>query len=58
MPKKQSTDAEVSAAAASLGRKGGKSGSGDAKRREGDHYSVKLVEARRAAALRRKMQKL
>lgn len=56
MPKKKSTiTPEVSAAAAALGKKGGANGTGAAKTRDASHYSVRLVEARRAAAARRKL---
>lgn len=48
---------EVKAAAASLGRKGGRMGTGDAKKRSPAHY-VMLGKKRRGAAMRKKMEKL
>lgn len=42
-------------AASLLGKKGGKAGSGEAKRRDHQHYAIELVEARRAARTRRQL---
>lgn len=57
MPKKktETVDPEVSYAAAALGSTGGKSGTGDSKRRDPNHYSLTLAEARRTAITRRKL---
>lgn len=56
MPKKtKEITPEVSAAAAALGSKGGKNGSGDAKKRDAIFYTHTLPEARRKAKLRRKL---
>lgn len=50
----QPTGAERYRAAAALGSKGGKSGTGDAKKRDSEHYTVTLAEARRRAREKRK----
>lgn len=56
MPKSaKSTDPEIASAAATLGRSGGKSGTGSAKRRSKEHYATVLAEARRKAATVRKL---
>lgn len=56
MPKKTKTvDPEVSAAAASLGSKGGRRGTGEAKKRPPEFYTVTLPEARRKAQAKRKL---
>lgn len=56
MKKKTKTvDPQRSEAAALLGRKGGTKGTGDVKKRDPEHYTVTLAEARRRAATRRKL---
>lgn len=42
-------------AAAIMGQKGGKNGSGDAKRRSNGHYAVTLAEARRLKKLKKQL---
>lgn len=48
-------DPERSEAAAILGKKGGASGTGEAKKRDPRHYGVILAEARNTARMLRKM---
>jgi hypothetical protein len=55
MSKKKNVDPEVSAAASALGSKGGSAASGDKKRRDPNHYGQVLAEARRKAAMLKKL---